>query len=290
MTASAPGDLTPDDRPPDRRGPLRREFHRFAAIGRRDLAVELSYHFRLIFYLVGASASAFLAFYVSKLVGEPDMLAQYDGSYFEFVLVGLALTSYAALGVAAFTAQIDREQAAGTLEVLLGGPTRLVTLLSGGFLVPLALTTIEVALLIGLGIGLIGVGLSLSGIALAVPVVLLTVANFCAMGIASAAVVLLVKRGDPISGPVYQLTLVLSGAVFPVELFPEWLQAVCKVIPAYYGVRALREALLTDDGWAGIIDELAILAAFAVVTLPIAVLMFSGAVRAAKRLGVLGSY
>jgi ABC-2 type transport system permease protein len=75
-------------------------------------------------------------------------------------------------------------------------------------------------MVIVIGIGVLGVGLSLHGVIVSVPVVVLTVANFCAMGIASAAVVLLVKRGDPISGPLYQATLILSGAIFPVELIP----------------------------------------------------------------------
>jgi ABC-2 type transport system permease protein len=264
--------------------------HRLGALARRDLAIEISYHFRLGLFLTGAFVSAFLAFYVSKLVGEPEALERFEGSYFDYVVIGLALTSYAGLGVVAFTAQISREQAAGTLEVLLSGPTRLGTLLAGGLLVPLGLTTIEVALLVGMGVGVVGVGLSMTGVALAVPVVLLTVVNFCAMGIASAALVLLVKRGDPVSGPAAQVVLLLSGAIFPVELFPGWLQALCRANPAYYGVRGLHEALLTDGGFTGLLDELAVLAAFACITLPLSLWCFSRSVAKAKHLGVLANY
>lgn len=260
------------------------------ALARRDLAIEVSYHFRLALFLIGAFVSAFLAFYVSKLVGDPASLAQFRGSYFDYVVIGLALTSYAGLGVVAFTAQISREQAAGTLEVLLSGPTRLATLLAGGLIVPLALTTVQVALLVGMGVGVVGTGLSSRGVLLAVPVVGLTVVNFCALGIISAAIVLLVKRGDPISGPVAQIVLLLSGAIFPVELFPGWLEAVCRANPAYYGVRGLHEALLTDGGLPGIVDELAVLAAFACLALPLSLWCFSAAVAKAKQLGVLGSY
>ena len=269
---------------------LRQELRRIRAVARRDLYIEVSYQFRLAFHFVTIFASAFLAFYVSQLVGDSDLLRQFEGGYFEYVVLGLALTSYATLGVASFTAHITQEQSAGTLEVLLGGPTRLVTLLAGGFLVPLGLTTIEVALLVGVGVGWLGTGLSAAEVLLAVPVILLTVANFCAMGIASAAIVLLVKRGDPISGPLYQLTLLLSGAIFPVELFPAWLEAISRATPAYYGVRGVREAMLTQAGFAGIVDELAVLAAFAVVLLPAAVWLFAWSVAQSKRLGVLASY
>lgn len=263
---------------------------RMGAIARRDALLQVSYQFNLLFFVSTAFFSAFIAYFVSDLVGDADALAAYGGSYFDFVIVGLALTSYAALGVAAFTDQIQQEQGAGTLEVLLSGPTRLGTLLAGGFLIPLLLTTFEVAAVIAVGIGVLGVGLTFDGVLLSVPVVVLTVANFCAMGIASAAVVLLVKRGDPISGPLYQATLILSGAIFPIELFPAWLETIARLTPAYYGVRGMREALLTDNGLDGIVDELIVLFGFAAVLLPLSVWLFSRSIAAAKRYGVLGSY
>jgi len=261
-----------------------------AAIARRDLAIQISYHFQLALSLVGLAISAFLAFYVSKLVGAPQALSDYRGNYFDFVVIGLALTAYAGVGVSAFTAQVAQEQSAGTLEILLAGPSRLAVILAGGFVVPFGLTTIEVALLLLVGVGVIGAGLSGTGLLLAIPVVLLTVANFCALGIASAAIILLVKRGDPLSQPLFQVTLLLSGAIFPVSLFPGWLQAVCHLNPAYYGVTALRQALIGDPTPAQFLTNLAILAGFAAITLPAAVWLFAAALRQAKRLGVLATY
>lgn len=263
---------------------------RLGAIARRDLLIELSYQFRLGLSFVGVLVAAFVAFYVSELVGSPEQLATFNGTYFDYVLVGLALTAFAGLGVSAFTTQVTQEQGAGTLEALLAGPTRLATLLAGGFIVPLVLTILEVALLVGVGVGLLGTGLTAGQLLLALPVVALTLANFAALGIVSAAVIMLVKRGDPISGPVYQLTLLTSGAIFPVALFPDWLQVLCRLNPAYYGVRALHTALLTDAGAAGITQDLAVLAGFACVGLPVSVWVFAAAVAQAKRLGVLGSY
>ncbi|MEM9514436.1 MAG: ABC transporter permease [Actinomycetota bacterium] len=260
------------------------------AIARRDALVQLSYQLNLLLYLGTAVFGAFIAYFVAELVGDSELLEPYRGTYFDFVIVGLAITSYASLAVAAFNEQIRQEQSIGTLEVLLAGPARLSTLLSGGFVVPLILTTLEVALLLGIGIGVFGAGIGFSNLLLAVPVVVLTVLNFCALGIASAALIMLAKRGDPISGPLYQATLLLSGAIFPIEVFPGWLQAVSKATPGYYGVRGARDALLTDGGFAAIRSDLVVLALFAAVMLPVAVWIFARALSAAKRLGVLASY
>lgn len=271
-------------------GGARTVLWQLAAVTRRDVIVEASYRFRMVLVFTTAAASAFLAFFVSKLVGDTPLLAQYDGDYFDYVVVGIGLSSYAGLAVSAFNQRIMREQQAGTLEVLLAGPATVGTLLAGGFVVPLVLTTVEVAMLVGIGIGALGAGVSATGLVVAVPVVLLTIANFSALGVASAALVVLVKRGDPISGPLAQLTLVLSGAIFPVELLPGWLVTVARLTPGYYGVRGLREALLTEGGWSGVGDEVAILAGMAAVLLPLSLALFARTIRTAKRLGVLASY
>ena len=272
-------------------GQVRVASDRLVAITRRDLQIEISYQFRLISFFSGALLASFLAFYVSDLIdSDAEHLAAYNGSYFEYVVAGLALTSFAGLGVSVFTAHVTSEQSAGTFEILLSSSTRLSTLLAGGFIVPFGMTAIEVALLLGVGIGIVGVGLSSGGLLVALPIILLTVLNFAALGMVSAALVLLVKRGDPISGPIYQLTLLMSGAIFPVELFPRWLELMSHMSPAYYGVRGLREAILTDGGYAAIVDELAVLGLFAAVTLPTSLWLFSRSVATAKRLGVLGSY
>ena len=269
---------------------VRNAVWRLGAIAKRDLLIELSYRFRLILLFTTTFASAFLAYFVSQLVGDSEQLAAFDGSYFEYVVIGLALTSYATLAVTAFNQRIMREQQAGTFEVLLASPASLGTLLAGGFVIPLALTTLEVVALVGLGVGLIGVGLTTSGLIVSVPILLLTIVNFCALGIGAASLVVLAKRGDPISGPLAQATLLLSGAIFPIELFPGWLQVICRLTPGYYGVRGMREALLTDGGFTGVVDEILILTGFAVVLVPISLAAFARAIRTAKRLGILASY
>lgn len=263
---------------------------RVLAIGRRDALIQVSYQFQLVSFFTGAFSAAFLAYYVSGLVDGADSLSEFSGSYFDFVVAGLAVTAYAGFGVSTFTGQVTAEQAAGTLEVLLSGPSRLWVLLVGGMMVPFLLTTIEAGLLVAVGIGFFGTGFTWSGILASLPILLATVANFGALGFMSAGLTLLAKRGDPISGPLFQLTLLMSGAVFPIELFPDWLETLCRLTPGYYGVRGFREALLTSGGFSATLDELAVLVGFAVVLVPLGLWAFGRSVSRAKALGVLASY
>jgi ABC-2 type transport system permease protein len=135
-----------------------------------------------------------------------------------------------------------------------------------------------------------GSGLTSTGVLLAFPLFLLTLASFCAFGIVGASIAVLAKRGDPLSGPLIQATAVLSGALFPVSVFPPALELLARCFPAYYGINGLREALLGGGGWDDIAPDLAVLAAFVVVLLPLSVWIFDSALAASRRAGILGNY
>jgi ABC-2 type transport system permease protein len=141
-----------------------------------------------------------------------------------------------------------------------------------------------------IGLGVLGAGVSLFGVLWAVPLLALTLTSFCAFGIAGASIVVLAKRGDPLAAPLMQLTTVLSGALFPVSVFPGPLQALAHAFPAFYGINGLRDALLGDGGWRALAPDLLVLTCFAVVLVPASMWLFSRAVAAAKRAGTLGNY
>ena len=264
---------------------------RIGAIARRDWRTAKRYQFRQMLRLLDFVYAAILAFYVGRLFDTvPDELTQFGGGYFDFAMVGLAVMSVAGLGIGAFNETITREQTLGTLEVLLVTPTPVPVLLAGSLVFPLALTFIDISLYVGVGIGVFGNGLSLSGVLLAFPMFLLTLASFCAFGIVGASIAVLAKRGDPLSGPLIQATAVLSGALFPVSVFPAALELLARCFPAYYGITGLREALLGGGGWREIGPDFIVLAAFVIVLLPLSVWIFDRALAASRRAGILGNY
>jgi ABC-2 type transport system permease protein len=107
------------------------------------------------------------------------------------------------------------------------------------------------------------------------------------IGIASAALVLVVKRGDVVVAlGVFALGL-FSGALFPVSVLPDWLEPVAKLMPTRFSFDGLRDALFGGDSW---VNDVLILAAFAVVLVPAALWAFEAALRAAKRAGSIAEY
>ena len=269
---------------------LRSHAGRIGAVLRRDLLTERSYQFRQVLRLFQILLTAGIVYYLSDVVADPPELANYRGEYFDFAMLGLMVISVAGLGLGTFNGNIMTEQSLGTMEVLLATPTPLPVLLAGSFVFPLLLTLFDIVVYLVIGLGVLGDGLTVGGVLWAVPALGLTLVSFCAFGIAGASIVMLAKRGDPISGPITQLTAVLSGALFPISVFPTALQVLAHAFPAYYGINALRDGLLGNGGWRAIVPDLLVLVGFALVLLPASLWLFARSVAAARRMGTLGNY
>lgn len=262
---------------------------RIGAIARRDLAIELSYRLQFVLRLSQVVFFAATLFFISKLVEEPDALSRFGGDYFEFALVGLIVTAFATVGLGAFSKSIADEQRAGTLEVLLTVPTPPSTLLAGSLVVPLGLAAANVGVYVLIGTAL-GVRFPVEGLVLAVPLLGLTVATFCELGVLSAAFIVLTKRGDPLTLLLSQGTTFLAGALFPTTLLPAPLEALSRAVPAYYGLEGLRQALFEGAGAGSVAGELLALLAFNVALAPLALFCFARALRVARVTGTLGNY
>jgi ABC-2 type transport system permease protein len=102
--------------------------------------------------------------------------------------------------------------------------------------------------------------------------------------LASTAVVsmmflLMVRVSDPLTpramfGVLNTLLFFPSGAVYPQQAFPKWMQVIAKVDPFTYIVHALKSLMLKNTGFEAISFDLAYLAVFTVVTMTAATLLF----------------
>jgi ABC-2 type transport system permease protein len=114
-----------------------------------------------------------------------------------------------------------------------------------------------------------------------------TALSMSAIGIATAAVVLVVKRGATISGLVIFAMSLAGGAFFPVSVMPEWVEAVGSIVPPRFAFDGFRSALFEGHGWG---DDALMLAAFSVVALPLSVWIFGRGMLYARRAGTLAQY
>jgi ABC-2 type transport system permease protein len=105
---------------------------------------------------------------------------------------------------------------------------------------------------------------------------LITVTSFAFNGM---MFLLMVRVDDPlvpraIFGILNTLLFFPSGAIYPINAFPWWLQVIARVDPFSYAVHAFKALLLKDAGLVAIGPDLTYLALFATIMLAIATPLF----------------
>ena len=113
-----------------------------------------------------------------------------------------------------------------------------------------------------------------------------TALAMCGIGIAVAALVLVIRRGELIVAfAVLGLTL-LGGAYFPVTVLPSWIQPIAKILPTTFAFNGVRSALYSGNDWA--VPTLELLA-FAAVALPVSIALLHGGIATARSRGLLST-
>jgi ABC-2 type transport system permease protein len=185
-------------------------------------------------------------------------------------------------------ARVRQEQLTGTLESLFIQPLTATEVAVGLVGLPFLFSMARAALYVAVAV--IFLGLETSGPESWVGVIVMlavTGAAMGAIGIAAGAFVMLVKRGPVVVGFVLFAMGFVSGAVFPASALPAWIQPLGEIVPTRFAFDGLRAALFEGGGWGG--DALA-LALFALVSLPLAIWSFAGALSWARRRASLAQY
>jgi ABC-2 type transport system permease protein len=100
-----------------------------------------------------------------------------------------------------------------------------------------------------------------------------------ALALVSMMFLLMVRVSDPlmpraIFGVLNTLLFFPSGAVYPPQAFPPWMQVIARIDPFTYAVHAFKSLLLKNTGFAAIGGDLAYLAVFSLVAMTAATLLF----------------
>lgn len=260
------------------------------AFVRRDWRIARSYRLQFVLDLAVVPLALALFFFLSQLV-EPARLPAHDDlakGYFSYAAVGLVVLRMVQSALTSFATKLRTEQTSGTFETLLASPVSpsAVVLGSAAFELLRALvggaTTLAVALLFGLRIE-VGLG-SITGLVVGLPALMVT---FAAVGVVVAAFAVVVKQVTALIGLVTATLGLLAGTYFPIDLLPAPLRLVADLLPFTWGVDVLRAALLRGELATG---RLAALVGFAVVSLPLSLMLFRLSVNRARRGGTLTQF
>jgi ABC-2 type transport system permease protein len=259
---------------------------------KRDLSQALSYRLSFLLQMGSIFFSVAIFYFLSQLFGSAvtPQLEAYGGDYFSFVLIGLAFTGFLGLSLSNFAQSIRQGQVMGTLEIMLLSPTRLSAILISSSLWAYLLTTLRVLVYLLVGTLIFGASLGNANIGAGLLVMFLGIASFSGIGILSAALVLVVKRGDPVSWLIGGASSLLAGVYYPISVLPDWLEPFSRLLPLTYCLNAMRLAILQGYSIYELRFDILALIGFTVLLTPLAFWVFQKALKRAKTEGSLIQY
>jgi ABC-2 type transport system permease protein len=268
------------------------EARKVPAFLRRDWLTMLSYRAAFVSDVLAIALQAVMFGFLAKLV-DPSSLPAYNGvqaGYFEFVMVGVVISTVSGLLLQKVSTAIRQEQMIGTLEALLVTPTSPTTIQVGSaafdlLFIPVRITALLLAVAVTLGLDFKASGI-LPGLALLV----CFVPFVWGLGLVAAAAIVTFRRGGGIVGFAMSILGLASGAFFPLTLLPDWAQTLAEKNPVAIAMEGTREALIGGAGWAGIGGDALVLVPLSAVALAAGVAAFRAALAREHRKGTLGLY
>ena len=254
---------------------------------KRDLRQELSYRLNFLWQVGSLVFSIAVLYFLSRmLAGNPPAgVAAYGADYFAFAVIGYAFAEAMWSCLNSFSMKIRYDQVVGTLEAMMATPTGMRRLVVCSRVYPLLFSAVRIALFFA-GALLLGAGFGAWQLVLTVPVLLLTLVTFGALGLVSASMTLVLKRGDPVAAFFGAVSFLLGGTVYPVAALPESLQWLSQLLPITHSIEATRRIVLSGEGLADVATKLWILAVFAVALSFLALLAVRWAVAFSRHGGI----
>jgi ABC-2 type transport system permease protein len=260
---------------------------KLAVILRRDILTALRHRSGFVVTLVGIFVELTAFYYLSRAIGpgfRPDGVA-----YFPFLLVGTGLYTFFVMSAQAFLSAVQEAQQTGTLEVLMttSTPPAELIILSSISAFAGSLTNLVVYVVAGIAIFRAAVH---ANILSCLVVLILSLALALALGIFAATFQVAFQKGSALVWLLGSGLWLLSGATFPVRSLPGPLVVLARAVPFTYAIDGMRGALLEGRPIAAMASTLTVLAGFAVVLLPLAMLGLSFSLRRARQFGTLSFY
>lgn len=204
-----------------------------------------------------------------------------------FVVLGAGLTGTWSVVLFGGSQAIMQERWQGTLELLEGSPTPLLTVLAGKMLGTLLFSLLAMVLSYGVAAGLFGYAITVHDLAPFGISLLLAAVSFWAIGLLFSPLAILwpvVQRYlNGIEYPVY----IFGGFLSPVFLLPSWIVPVSYAVPPFWAALALHGTSSGGLSGAPLLATWTILCASAALLTLLSAALFRVMLRRARRDGTL---
>lgn len=270
------------------KGLLRKAF----AFFKRDFIIESGYQAAFVMGMIESIMLLIIFHFIGGLVAPraTSSLARYGVQYFPFALIGIAFARYFDLVLKMFSDSIRTAQMTGCLEAMVCSQTGCVPIVLLSSLYSLFSGAVQLVIILLGGVLIFHVDLRHMDIFATLVVLTVSIAIFMAFGVLSAAAIVWLKKGDPITWALGGFGSILGGAYFPIDVMPGWLQKLSFLVPITYSLDALRMTMLRGASLRSIARPVEMLVVMALILLPASAALFARAVRRGRREGTLMQY
>jgi ABC-2 type transport system permease protein len=193
--------------------------------------------------------------------------------YIDFLIPGLLGMNLMGTGIWSIAFSVTTARSRRILKRLVATPMRRSEYLLAQILGRLLFLLPEIVVLVGIGWLLFDVAVR-GSILLLVATCLLGSMSFCGMGLLIASRVKTVEGASGLANLVLMPMWILSGVFFSSERFPDAVQPVIRALPLTALNQALRGIMTEGRGLTGIAPQLAIIAAWGLVSFAVALKIF----------------
>ena len=256
----------------------------------RDYRIESGYKTSFLMRVVESMMVLGLFYFLSELIvpNNSSALARYGDHYLPFVIIGVAFARYFDLTLRMFSESIRMAQVTGCLDAMLSSQTGCLPIVIMSSLYSLISGGIQLVIILVAGVAF-GIRFGID-VPATIMVFVLSILIFVSFGVLSAAMVVWLKKGDPIAWAMSGASAILGGAYFPTAVMPHWLQKISWLLPITYSLDALRLTMLKGYSIAMVAKPAGTLAVMTAILFPASMLLFSAAVRKGRKEGTLSEY
>jgi ABC-2 type transport system permease protein len=165
-------------------------------------------------------------------------------NYIDWVLPGVLVFNALAFGLITSSSMMLSMRELGVLRRLQATPMPSSQLVASYLLVNVTIVLLQSLIIISAAVLLFGATVTAPGLLLAIPMILVGVITFVAMGQVVSGLSPTAGTAVIVGQLLYFLLLFVTDLIFPLQSLPEWLQKAAVYLPSYAVVRMIRPPLM----------------------------------------------
>ncbi|MDH5440065.1 MAG: ABC transporter permease [Candidatus Bathyarchaeota archaeon] len=219
-----------------------------------------------------------------------------DVNWLTFALVGVASANYLWMCISRISHVMQHEIREGTLEPIISSPIKMRSYIIGqsirGFLV--GGYFMVGAILVGVFVLEVPFILTPQTVTSFIVILLMMIASYLGIGITAAGIILVYKKGDPLTFLFASVTEFLGGVLFPLNYLKDYavLWWLAWLMPYTYALDAARKILLTGATLVSpnVLSDLLVLIVYTIIFIPIGLKVFKWGSKRIREDGTAATY